>query len=36
VRFNSSQVKDALDLRLHTEMLFTVYRAVRGSGAGFD
>jgi hypothetical protein len=36
VKFNSSQVKDALDIRLYTEMLFPVYRATRGSGAGFE
>jgi hypothetical protein len=35
-KFNSSQVKNALDLRLDTEMLFPVYRGTRGSGAGFE
>ncbi|HEX2045214.1 MAG TPA: Tad domain-containing protein [Gaiellaceae bacterium] len=35
-RFNSNNVRDALDARLDTEMLFPVYRATRGQGAGFD
>ncbi len=35
-KFNSSQVKDALDHRLDTEMLFPVYRNTRGGGANFE
>lgn len=35
-KFNSSQVKNALDARLDTEMLFPVYRNTQGSGANFE
>jgi hypothetical protein len=35
-KFNSSHVKDALDARLGSEMLFPIYRDTRGSGAGFE
>ncbi|MGH3029244.1 MAG: pilus assembly protein TadG-related protein [Gaiellaceae bacterium] len=35
-KFNSSHVKDALDARLDTEMLFPVYRNTRGGGANFE
>ena len=35
-KFNSSQVSDALDARLGTEMLFPVYRDTRGGGANFE
>lgn len=35
-KFNSSQVKDALDDRLGTEMLFPVYSDTRGGGANFE
>jgi putative Flp pilus-assembly TadE/G-like protein len=35
-KFNSSQVKSALDARLNTVMLFPVYRGTRGNGANFD
>jgi hypothetical protein len=35
-KFNSSQVKNALDARLNTVMLFPVYRGTRGNGAGFE
>ena len=35
-KFNSSQVKDALDDRLGDELLFPVYRATRGGGANFE
>jgi hypothetical protein len=35
-KFNSSQVKDAVDARLSSVMLFPVYRDTRGSGAGFE
>lgn len=34
--FNSSHVRNALDARNRTELLFPVYRRVRGNGAGFD
>jgi hypothetical protein len=33
---NSSNVKDALDLRNETELLFPVYSSTRASGAGFE
>jgi hypothetical protein len=35
-KFNSSHVKNALDNRLDTEMLFPVYRGTRGGGANFE
>jgi Flp pilus assembly protein TadG len=35
-KFNSSQVKDALDARLGDELLFPVYRGTRGNGANFE
>jgi Flp pilus assembly protein TadG len=35
-KFNSSQVKTALDDRLGDELLFPVYRATRGQGANFE
>ena len=35
-KFNSSHVKDALDARLNTEMLFPVYWNTRGGGANFE
>jgi hypothetical protein len=35
-KFNSSHVKDALDHRRDTEMLFPVYRNTRGGGANFE
>ena len=35
-KFNSSQVKDALDSRLGDELLFPVYRGTRGGGANFE
>ncbi|HEY8192444.1 MAG TPA: pilus assembly protein TadG-related protein [Gaiellaceae bacterium] len=35
-KFNSSQVKAALDERLGTEMLFPVYSNTRGGGANFE
>ncbi|MGZ8697875.1 MAG: hypothetical protein ACXWZ1_11040 [Gaiellaceae bacterium] len=35
-KFNSSQVKGALDDRLGTEMLFPVYSETRGGGANFE
>lgn len=35
-KFNSSQVKSALDARLGSEMLFPVYRNTRGGGANFE
>jgi hypothetical protein len=35
-KFNSSHVKDALDDRLGTELLFPVYSETRGSGANFE
>jgi len=35
-KFNSSHVKNALDARLGSEMLFPIYRDTRGSGAGFE
>ena len=37
-KFNSSQVKSALDARMGTgkELLFPIYNDVRGNGAGFD
>jgi Flp pilus assembly protein TadG len=35
-KFNSSQVKDALDDRLGDELLFPIYRATRGQGASFE
>jgi Putative Flp pilus-assembly TadE/G-like len=33
---NSSHVKDALDIRTGTDLLFPVYSKVRGSGSGFE
>ena len=33
---NSSHIKDALDLRTDTELLFPVYRETRAQGAGFE
>jgi Flp pilus assembly protein TadG len=35
-KFNSSQVKSALDRRLNSELLFPVYRGIRGNGANFE
>jgi hypothetical protein len=35
-RFNSSHVRNALDARIGEELLFPVYRGVRGQGSGFD
>ncbi|MGH3033731.1 MAG: pilus assembly protein TadG-related protein, partial [Gaiellaceae bacterium] len=35
-KFNSSQVQNALDARLNSEMLFPVYRNTQGSGANFE
>lgn len=35
-KFNSSQVKNALDARLNSVLLFPVYRGARGNGAGFE
>ncbi len=35
-KFNSSHVRNALDARLDTEMLFPVYRNTRGGGANFE
>jgi len=35
-KFNSSQVKNALDARLGSEMLFPIYRDTRGNGANFE
>jgi hypothetical protein len=35
-KFNSSQVKNALDARLGTEMLFPVYRDTHGGGSNFE
>jgi hypothetical protein len=35
-KFNSSQIKGALDDRLGTEMLFPVYSNTRGGGANFE
>lgn len=35
-KFNSSHVKDALDGRLGTEMLFPVYSDTRGGGTNFE
>ncbi|HYY74901.1 MAG TPA: pilus assembly protein TadG-related protein, partial [Gaiellaceae bacterium] len=35
-KFNSSHVRNALDARLDTEMLFPVYRDTRGGGANFE
>lgn len=35
-KFNSSQVKSALDARLNSVLLFPVYRGTKGSGAGFE
>ncbi|TMK77675.1 MAG: hypothetical protein E6G45_08710 [Actinobacteria bacterium] len=35
-KFNSSNMRDALDNRIGTELLFPVYRGIRAEGAGFD
>lgn len=35
-KFNSSHIKDALDDRIGTEMLFPVYTDTRGGGANFE
>jgi hypothetical protein len=35
-KFNSSQVKGALDARIGDELLFPVYRDTRGNGANFE
>ena len=35
-KFNSGNVRNALDSRIGTELLFPVYRAKRAQGAGFD
>jgi Flp pilus assembly protein TadG len=35
-KFNSGAVRDALDARMGTDLLFPVYRRVRAQGAGFD
>jgi hypothetical protein len=34
--FNSSHVRDALEDRFETELLFPIYSDVRGNGSGFD
>jgi hypothetical protein len=35
-KFNSGNVRSALDARIGTDLLFPVYRHVRAQGAGFD
>lgn len=35
-KFNSSQVRAALDARIGTELLFPVYRETRGGGSNFE
>jgi hypothetical protein len=35
-KFNSSQVRDALQNRIGSELLLPVYRGIRGQGSGFD
>jgi hypothetical protein len=35
-KFNSSQVQSALDDRIGDELLFPVYRGIRGNGANFE
>ena len=35
-KFNSSNVKDALDERIGDEMLFPIYRRTTGGGANFE
>ena len=35
-KFNSSEVKAALDARLGDEVLFPIYRKTKGGGAGFE
>src|SRR5262245_51653144 len=35
-KFNSGNVRQALDARIGTDLLFPVYRHVRAQGAGFD
>lgn len=35
-KFNSSNVRNALQSRTNTELLFPVYRGIRNQGAGFD
>ncbi len=35
-KFNSSNVKDALDARIGDEMLFPIYRRTHGGGANFE
>jgi hypothetical protein len=35
-KFNSSQVRNALDARLNSVLLFPVYRGTRGGGANFE
>ncbi len=35
-KFNSSQVKSAMDVRIGDELLFPVYRSTRGNGANFE
>ena len=35
-KFNSSNMRNALDNRIGTELLFPVYRGTRAEGAGFD
>ena len=35
-KFNSSQVKSAMDIRLGDELLFPVYDSTRGNGANFE
>ncbi len=35
-KFNSSDVKGAMDQRLNTEMLFPVYRTIREEGANLE
>jgi hypothetical protein len=35
-KFNSSHVQDALTARLNTELLFPVYRSIRGNGANLE
>ena len=35
-KFNSSQIKSAMNARIGDELLFPVYRETRGSGANFE
>ena len=36
MKFNSSQVKDAMDGRIGSDILLPIYDQTRGQGAGFD